>query len=315
MARCDRCSEVESMPYRCRLCGGTYCAEHRLPENHDCPGLESWGDPDGVFDSGFDDSVADSNRGGENAGVLSSVRPDSVGRSLRGYFRGNVTYAFLALMWITFFLQWVVFPFVLGIAPRRGIHGTWDAIFVLSPQHPEFVWTYVTSIFAHGGLFHIAVNSIVIYFFGRLVEQYIGSTRFAALFLISGILAGAGQIGVQLLQGISQGGVVGASGAGLAILGVLTVLNPGLRVYLYFIFPVPLWLLTIGYTALTVFSIYQGGAGAGGIAQIAHLIGLVLGLAYGEYVKDEIRAPRQLRFGPGGPGGGGGRGGRRRGPF
>jgi membrane associated rhomboid family serine protease len=309
MARCDRCGEEESMPYRCRLCGGTYCAEHRLPENHDCPGLESWGDPDGVFDSGFDDGVSDSQSRSE-ASVLGRLGGQTPGRSIGSYFRGNMTYTFLALMWLTFFAQVVVFPVLLGIAPSPDAHTTWDAVFVLSPQHPEYVWTYVTSIFAHGGIVHIAVNSIVIYFFGRLVEQYIGSSRFAALFLITGVLAGAGQIGVQLFQGISQGGVVGASGAGLAILGVLTVLNPGLRVYLYFIFPVPLWLLTIGYTALTVFSIYQGGAGAGGIAQVAHLIGLVAGLAYGEYVKDEVRTPNQLRFGPGGPGGG-----RRRGPF
>ncbi len=27
------------MPYRCRYCGGTYCPDHRLPENHQCPGL------------------------------------------------------------------------------------------------------------------------------------------------------------------------------------------------------------------------------------------------------------------------------------
>lgn len=313
MPRCDRCGEQESMPYRCRLCGGTFCSKHRLPENHECPGLETWGDPDGVFDSGFDDSIAGSSADAKSSSALSSVIPSTSGRSVFGYFRGNMTYTFLAAMWITFFFQWAVFPVVLGIVPMQGVYGTWDAVFVLSPRHPEYIWTYVTSIFAHGGIVHIAVNSIVIYFFGRLVEQYLGSTRFAALFLITGILAGAAQIGVQLVQGMTQGGVVGASGAGLAILGVLTVLNPGLRVYLYFIFPVPLWLLTIGYTGLTVFSIYQGGAGAGGIAQVAHLIGLVAGLAYGEYVKDEVRAPSSLRFGPGGPGGGGPGG--RRGPF
>jgi len=27
------------MPFRCSYCGGYFCAEHRLPEFHDCPGL------------------------------------------------------------------------------------------------------------------------------------------------------------------------------------------------------------------------------------------------------------------------------------
>ncbi|MFB6110972.1 MAG: rhomboid family intramembrane serine protease [Halobacteriaceae archaeon] len=311
MARCDECGQDESMPYQCRLCGGTYCAEHRLPENHSCPGLDSWGDPDGVFDSGFDDSINTEDGQSKSGRLRETLRPEIGTRpgGLGAYFRGNMTYGFLAAMWLTFLFQFVVFPIVLGIGVSSP---TWDAVFVLSPEHPAYVWTYLTSIFAHGSIVHIAVNSIVIYFFGRLVEQYIGSVRFAALFLFSGVLAGGGQILVQLFQGITSGGVVGASGAGLAILGVMTVLNPGLRVYLYFILPVPLWLLTIGYTALTVFSIYQGGAGAGGIAQVAHLIGLIGGLLYGEYIKDEVRAPNQLRFGPGGPGGPGGR---RRGPF
>ncbi|MFB6103705.1 MAG: rhomboid family intramembrane serine protease [Halobacteriaceae archaeon] len=301
MARCDRCGEEEPMPYRCRLCGGTYCADHRLPENHDCPGLESWNDPGGVFDSGFDDSVDQS----ASSWIPSAVRPSGFG--VWRYLRGNMTYAFLAAMWLTFFAQFAIVP-ALGYGPESAL---WRAIFVLSPRHPEYVWTWVTSIFAHGGIFHIAVNSIVIYFFGRLAEQYLGSKRFTGLFLVSGVLAGLGQVMVQLLQsGAVVGGVVGASGAGLAIMGVLTVLNPGLRVYLYFILPMPLWLLTIGYAVFTVFNIYQGGAGAGGVAQVAHLIGLAVGLAFGEYVKDEVRSPSSMRFGGrrGGPGGG-------RGPF
>ena len=27
------------MPYRCRYCGGRFCPDHRLPENHNCEGL------------------------------------------------------------------------------------------------------------------------------------------------------------------------------------------------------------------------------------------------------------------------------------
>ena len=27
------------MPYKCRYCGGVYCSDHRLPENHRCEGL------------------------------------------------------------------------------------------------------------------------------------------------------------------------------------------------------------------------------------------------------------------------------------
>jgi predicted nucleic acid binding AN1-type Zn finger protein len=63
MSTCDECGRQENMPYQCRHCGGTFCAEHRLPENHGCPGLDDWGEPDRVFDSGFDDSVVDEGSG------------------------------------------------------------------------------------------------------------------------------------------------------------------------------------------------------------------------------------------------------------
>ncbi|QLH80272.1 rhomboid family intramembrane serine protease [Halosimplex pelagicum] len=305
MSRCDECGKQENMPYQCRHCGGTYCAEHRLPENHGCPGLDSWDDPGGVFDSGFDDSVADDSDGG---GLSDRLGIDTGPGGPLAYFRGNMTYAFLGLMWVTFFLQLVVEL----IAPELA-----RTIFVLSPAHPEYVWTWFTSIFAHGGFGHIAVNSIVIYFFGRLVEDYVGSRDFAVLFLGSGALAGLGQVAFQIYQlgGIPEfaPGVVGASGAGLAIMAVLTVLNPSLRVYLYFILPVPLWLLTVGYTGYTVFQILSTGIGAGGTAQLAHLLGLGIGLLYGQHVKGRRRVPDQLQFGaggrgPGGPGGPGGRG-------
>lgn len=30
------------MPFKCKFCGGLYCGEHRLPETHECIGLETF---------------------------------------------------------------------------------------------------------------------------------------------------------------------------------------------------------------------------------------------------------------------------------
>jgi membrane associated rhomboid family serine protease len=303
MATCDACGKNENMPYHCRHCGGTFCGEHRLPESHDCPGLDDWNDPSGVFDSGFDDSV--DNRGGQSSGWLSGLLDTGTGGPL-GYFRNNMTFVFLGLMFITYGLQWVV----LLTAPT--LH---NALFVVSTEHPLYVWTWFTSIFAHspGSITHILFNAIIIYFFGRIVENYIGSRDFTLLFLASGALAGLAQIGFQMAQGM-QGGALGASGAGLAIMGVLTVLNPSLRVYLYFIFPIPIWALTIGYAFISVAGAF-GIPIMPGVANIAHLVGLLVGVAYGQHVKGRQRIPDQLQFGGGRGGGGMGGPGRGRGPL
>ena len=39
-AKCQYCNGDVVLPFKCPHCGGYFCAEHRLPENHACP--ESW---------------------------------------------------------------------------------------------------------------------------------------------------------------------------------------------------------------------------------------------------------------------------------
>lgn len=39
MKRCKVCNKEEALPFRCKFCGEIFCYDHRLPENHNCPGL------------------------------------------------------------------------------------------------------------------------------------------------------------------------------------------------------------------------------------------------------------------------------------
>ncbi|EMA71663.1 rhomboid family intramembrane serine protease [Halorubrum distributum] len=328
MATCDVCGEYENLPYQCKRCGQTFCAEHRLPENHDCPGLAEWDDPGGVFDSGFDESVeggagsgtADA-RSGASAGVVGRVkrridRETGTGGVL-GYFRNNATYALLLAMWVTFVAQLAVLYF-----GGQSLHNT---LFVLQSDELANVWTWVTSVFSHspGLLYHIIGNSIVILFFGPLVERAVGSKRFVGFFLLSGILAGLGHVLFAIATGGPPTGVLGASGAGFAILGVLTVWRPNMQVLLFFVIPMKIKYLTWGIAlvsaVLVVQSLQAGGAGsAGGIAHLAHLIGFAIGLAFGKRNEGLARSAGGAggvsmggARGPRGPGGPGGPGGRR----
>lgn len=42
MTRCDHCGTEVTLPFTCQHCGGKFCADHRLPPNHNCTGLMSW---------------------------------------------------------------------------------------------------------------------------------------------------------------------------------------------------------------------------------------------------------------------------------
>jgi Zn-dependent protease len=37
---CEKCLKETFLPFRCQYCGGYFCSDHRLPENHACPQME-----------------------------------------------------------------------------------------------------------------------------------------------------------------------------------------------------------------------------------------------------------------------------------
>lgn len=41
MPKCECCGKEIILPYKCSFCGRLFCAEHRLPENHNCPNFPS----------------------------------------------------------------------------------------------------------------------------------------------------------------------------------------------------------------------------------------------------------------------------------
>lgn len=151
-------------------------------------------------------------------------------------------------------------------------------LFVLDADWWTKPWTLVTSVFAHGSIGHLLFNGIVLFFFGPLLERRIGTKRFFILVMAGGILAGLTQVTFYSTFLGDQRGVLGISGALMAVMGALTVLGPHIRVLIFFFIPAPLWAMMLGYAAIDLLGFIGGG---GGIAHLAHLTGLALGLAAG----------------------------------
>lgn len=129
----------------------------------------------------------------------------------------------------------------------------------------------VAHMFLHDGWVHLLVNMLVLYTFGRGLEPVLGSVRFLALYLVTGILSAIGQ---GLLTDSAQTQLVGASGAISGIIGAAVVAAPRLPV-LFFIFPMPLFIAVILLVALHVAAIvFQWEPD---IAWHAHLVGLAAG--------------------------------------
>jgi uncharacterized protein len=134
-------------------------------------------------------------------------------------------------------------------------------------------WILVTHLFTHGSIIHLMFNMYALFIFGPLVEYKIGSKRFLLLYFGSGILAG---LAFSLINVGSVG--LGASGAIMAVLGVVIVLFPDLKVLFFFVIPMSMRTAGIIFALIDIFGFVS--SANTGIAHIAHLVGLACGVAY-----------------------------------
>lgn len=131
-------------------------------------------------------------------------------------------------------------------------------------------WILLTSMFLHATPWHLAFNMYALFIFGPLLEERIGSKRFLTLYLVSGLLAG-------FISSFFYARALGASGALMGIIGAVIMIMPTLTVLLYFFIPMPLWVAGIVIALMDAFGILF----PSGVGNIAHLVGMAVGLLYG----------------------------------
>ncbi len=139
------------------------------------------------------------------------------------------------------------------------------------------VWRLVTYQFLHGGFGHVFFNMLALFFFGPMLEGQWGSRKFLVFYLICGAMGGVLYILLAFAGVLNVGVLVGASGAIYGILAAGAILFPNLRVFVFGIFPLPLYVLAIIIVAFNFMSVYSS-PNAGGEA--AHLAGMAAGAVY-----------------------------------
>jgi membrane associated rhomboid family serine protease len=145
------------------------------------------------------------------------------------------------------------------------------------------VWRLLTSCFLHASIGHIFWNMLILYWAGQAVEDLYGSFEFVLFYLASGIIANLGFLVVQLAGFSDMGRALGASGAVMAVLIVFACHYPHLRVRLWFLIPMPVWLLAVFALAGDIIFAMGAVAGNGRWSQTAHFVhlgGAVFGLLY-----------------------------------
>ncbi len=92
----------------------------------------------------------------------------------------------------------------------------------MGAMYPPFVqsaadlYRFVTPMFLHLDLMHLAFNMVALYSVGALLEQVLGKANFVLLYFIGGITGNA----VSYLAGVAEGGMVVSAGASTSVFGL-----------------------------------------------------------------------------------------------
>lgn len=165
----------------------------------------------------------------------------------------------------------------LALAPAR---------FLSNPLDPSELLTIFTSMFMHGGWFHLFSNMLALYIFGDNVEDSMGSQRYLIFYLLCGVAAALTHVFFNPNSPIPT---VGASGALSGVLAAYLLFYPSARVitlipifFLPWLVEIPavvyLGLWFISQLANGLFSILIDVQAMGGVAWWAHIGGFVAGL-------------------------------------
>jgi len=112
----------------------------------------------------------------------------------------------------------------------------------LQPTPGSVYLTLLTSMFMHGGFAHLFGNMLYLWIFGDNIEDDLGHARYAAFYLVCGLLASLAHVLTNTDSYIPS---LGASGAISGVLGGYLVLHPRRRVHAIvlrgFVTQVPGW--------------------------------------------------------------------------
>jgi membrane associated rhomboid family serine protease len=161
------------------------------------------------------------------------------------------------------------------------INPTLIELFAIYPFSSEkfHLYQFLTSMFTHGGVFHIMFNMFALLSFGPECEKFLGEKRFAIFYIISGIFGAFLQLMFEDVP------LVGASAAIFGLIILFAFLNPNTKLSIIF-FPFISFKaknIILAILAFEIFAIFN--IKGDGIAHIAHIGGAIVGVITSIYYK------------------------------
>jgi membrane associated rhomboid family serine protease len=163
------------------------------------------------------------------------------------------------------------------------------------------ILTPLTSMFMHGGWFHIIGNMWFLWIFGDNVEDAMGVVRYVIFYLLCGLAAAAAQVATDPASAVPM---VGASGAIGGVMGGYARLYPRARIetlvplgFYFTTIAVPAYFMLGYWFLIQVLGGVPALAGAGGgVAFWAHVGGFLAGvILVGPFHRSDFLAAHRAR--------------------
>lgn len=187
--------------------------------------------------------------------------------------------------------------YLFGLVPARFTDPGWaERVGIPAGNY----WSFLTSMFLHGGFSHILMNMWALWIFGDNVEDRMGPVRFAIFYILSGLVASI--VHCRLNPG-STLPTVGASGAIAGVMGAYLVMYP--RSTVITIIPLFFWFGAYQIPALVYLGLWfvlqlisgttslANASSVGGVAWWAHVGGFVAGVVLHRLFISRGRQPRR----------------------
>ena len=200
--------------------------------------------------------------------------------------RPNHAHVQLIIINVVVFLVLVVFYVFSTITNSERFFLVIHDQFSIPPKFQDFItrpWTIITYGFAHslGDIFHILFNMLGLYWFGRVFNEYLGSDKLIATYILGALAGGVFYLIMfntipYFVNNSNFPGMVGASAAVFAILLAVATLLPDYAFYLIFLGPVKVKYIAFFYVVVS----FLGSVGSNAGGNLAHLGGALMGYIY-----------------------------------
>ena len=200
------------------------------------------------------------------------------------FYRPNNAVIQLILINLVIFLTLILLRVIFTLSQAEGIYATIVSYLMMPSDIGNFLsqpWTLITYFFTHTGFFHILFNMLFLYWFGKLIQEFLGSDKVISLYVLGGIFGGLTYLLIYNLipffsDRVAASMMLGASAGVYAIVVGAATFMPNYTFFLLLIGPVRIKYIALFYVILSFAN--TTGNNAGG--ELAHLGGALIGFLY-----------------------------------